>query len=383
MTATLAISRAFSPWAAPAARAAAAWLAATGADPVDVVRADLDAVLPRARPRPEIDGVVRHTASVLAPHDPVRWTDLGTYADSALRAAHAWQAAGAVWGTGYSGPAGLADHLSLALLRAEGLVPTWTAQVSDLPTHAADGRRLLDTVEDDALLTRCRRALAAWAVPEPATDLVAHWVLALIAGGAGRIVVDSDDLAAALLSGPVWRDLPALADRVVVWAAAPVPMRQSLGDVVRITGRADAVSLPLLDPVLRAYALLTGDERGRLRLALRTTEGGLVAASLRRHGLEDAVDVLVDDGTPCVAGDFALILDRPGPEGQPCFPGPPADLAEAEAGGIPVILVAPQDSVRTRHPAAHHLPTEHVSAARALFSRLAAAPSPVVATAGG
>lgn len=387
MTATLVCSRVFSPWSAEPTRLAAAFLEDSTDGPVDVVRADLDATLPRARPRPAIDAAIRHTVSVGFPDDPATWADLGAYAESAVRTARAWRDEGDGWVAGYSGPMGLADHLSLALLRGLGVVPAWTAHVSDLPTHDAAGARRLDPVAEGALLATCRRLLGGWNVPLPTADLAADWVLALVAGGADRIVVADPALADALLTLPAWRDLPALADRIEVWTRPPVPMPRRVGaDRIRITTHVDALTLPILDPVLRAAALLPPGERDRIRLVLYAVEPAPVATALRRHALEDAVEVVVDDGSPCPGGDLALVVDPPVPDGMPCFPAPPADLADAEASGIPVILLAPQDSPRTRHPAAHHLPTEHVSAARALLSRLAEAPrqgSPEPTTARG
>ena len=61
MTRVLASSRIFSPWYAEAATTASAWLVASGADSVDVIRADLGSQ-PRAVVRPEVDARVRHKA---------------------------------------------------------------------------------------------------------------------------------------------------------------------------------------------------------------------------------------------------------------------------------------------------------------------------------
>lgn len=378
MTATFASCRVFSPWSAERTRLATSWLEAIGASPVDVVRADLDASLPRARPRPLLDGVVRHTASVSSPHEPVSWTDISAYAESALANARAWAAAGSAWDLGYSGPAGLADHLALALTRGARLVPSWTAHLADLPTHTAEGTRNLEPVEDGPVLTTLHRILDHWQAPPPESGHATDWVLALIAAGADRIVVGSETLAETLLALPVWRARPGLADRITIWTRPPIPMPQDAHapGVVRVSARVDARTSPALEPILRAYALLAPDERDRVRLVLTTTDGpatdGATAAAVRRHGLEDCVEVRADSGFPWRAGDFALIVDEPRPEGMPCFPALPADLADAEAGGIPVILLAPQDSPLTGRPAAAHLPFEHVSAARALLSRLAA-----------
>ncbi|MEI2775183.1 MAG: hypothetical protein V9G19_04280 [Tetrasphaera sp.] len=398
MTATLASCWACAPWRLEAARSAAAWLDAVGAGPSDVVRADLDGLATRESPRALMDRRLRHTVSLPAPA-PETWQQLSAYAESAVRAIRAWARGGARWEAGYSGTSGLVDHLVLALARGNGTVPTWTAHLIDLPTHKPTGARRDAPVVQDALLHTCARLLRGWEVPEPASDQVADWVLALVAGGADRIVVGSPELADALAATPGWAAVRGVRSRVEVWARPPLrdadPGHAGISadggpagddrvpdDRVHITGSVDAARLPVLDPVLRAVTLLERAERDRIRLTLVTDDVAPVATVLRRHGLEDEVAV-VGPGTgrratsPAPGGTaqrlrgLTLVVDAPTPEGLPWSPAPLPDLGDAEARGGEIILLAAQDSPLTRRPVAHHLPAEHVSAARALLSRLA------------
>ena len=371
MTRVLASSRIFSPWYAEAATTASAWLVASGADSVDVIRADLGSQA-RAVVRPEVDARVRHTTSIDSAEPPQTWADLATYAESAFTALTSWRAAGGAWDVGYSGPEGLGDHLVLALARARGLVPSWTAHLGRLPTHDAGGARINDVAEaDDSLAGVCRGLAESWHVPFPRDGDLAPAMLALIAGGSDRIVVASEELAEILCASPQWRTIAGIENRIEVWARpgrtwerATVPGRTG------ITAYADSPRLPLLDPVLRAYALLDAAERARVGLTIATDDPAAATALVRLQALEEAVPVLAPAGVPAPCADLALVVDWPVPAGRAFDPVPPPELADAAASGVPVILLAPQDSPLTRAAVAHHLPTEHVSAARALLARL-------------
>lgn len=410
MTATLACCWALTPWRLEAARSGAAWLEAVGAGPVDAVRADLDGLVSREQPRAPLDGRLRHTVS-LSGSLPRTWPEISAYAESAVRATRTWARSGVRWESGYSGTCGLADHLALALLRGNGTVPSWTAHLIDLPTHDPSGARLEAPVESGALLHTCARLLHAWEVPEPAGDQAADWVLALIAGGADRIVVGSAELADGLAASPGWAGAQGVRSRVEIWrrpavrewaagagagiagagigaaeagmAGAAAAGADAAGGAVAITAIIDGPRLPMLEPVLRALVLLGRAEQERIRLTLVTDDAPAVAVALRRHGLEDAVAVTspgahgpdlgaAATGPAARRTGLTLVVDAPVPAGLGWSPAPLPELADAEASGGEIILLAPQDSPLTRHAVAHHLPAEHVSAARALLSRLAA-----------
>lgn len=420
VTGTLVSSWAFAPWRAQAARTAAAWLTTFAPQPFDVVRADLSDAVPRARPVPPVDAAIRSSISlpyaagspapIAAPRD---WVAIETYAEAAHRAVVGWRSRGAAWDLGYSGPTGLADHLLLAVLREQEVVPRWVAHLDDMPTHGETEAVGGEAVAPGALLVAAERILTDAGLALPDSDEVADLVLTLIAARADEIVVGGEALASALLTTSAWSPhRSALATRLRLWtptangasvAGLALPPRpghapgagaepsDGLGElvspasdsriasatagptagagVVQIAGWVPGSRAATVAPLLSALGLLSPDERAAIALHLVTDESATLAPLLRDLDLENGV-VVSDDfaGTP----DFALVVDRPSPEGLGWSPRELSELAEWRELGVPIILLAPQDSPLTHAAADHHLPTEHVSAARALLARLAA-----------
>ena len=388
MTVTLVSSWAFSPWRLEAATTAAAYLMSIGVDELDVVRADLDMRYVRENPRPAVDALLARVRSLPGyPQPPATWADLGSYAASAAQTADAWLASGCHWAQGYSGPGSGADHLTMALLRHRGVLPLWTAHLTGTLSHADDGRLLGERVGADPMRSAAREALTT----RPPSDLVSDWLAALIAAHADMIVVASEHLRDHFLALPSvqpYRDR--VADRVRVWSrpgvAAPSdgPSDRS-SDPARsaretrhlvVTTRVDAERLPSLVPVLTAYGLLSAHDREQVQLRVLTNDPTGAAIQLRRSELEGLVSVEAD-ASPVVSaeraaqGDFALVVDRPAPEGLGYALGDLPELADHAACGTAVILLCPQDSPLSRYDVAHHLPAGNVSAALALLRCLA------------
>lgn len=457
VTGTLVSSWAFAPWRHEAARTSAAWLSAHAAAPYDVVRADLSDAVPRARPVPPIDAAIRSSISLpyaaglalgLAP--PRDWVAMERYAEAAHRAVVGWRSRGAEWDLGYSGPIGLVDHLLLAVLRDQDVIPRWVAHLDDLPTHGGTGAMSREAVAPGGLLVAAERILAGAGLPVPESDRVADLVLTLIAARADEIVVGGEALAAALLATPAWaphrsalttrlRRWTPTADGTSVAGLTPLPRagrargtgsppsdglgesgrpvlagienaagrapgaggepNDGLGElaspaadfriasttsgatagasaratagagVVRIAGWVPGTRAAAVVPLLTALSLLAPGERASIALHLASDAPAALAPLLRDLDLEE--DVVVSDdfaGTP----DFALVVDRPAPEGLGWSPRELSELAEWHELGVPIIVLAPQDSPLTQTAAEHHLPTEHVNAARALLARFAA-----------
>lgn len=381
MTSVLVSSWAFSPWRDEAATTAAARLLSDGARRLDVVRADLDDTRPREQPRPEVDDLIGRSISLPGhPVAPSTWAGIESYAAAAAGAVRAWQAAGVRWDGAYSGPAGLADHLVLALLRERAVVPGWTAHLTDPPNHLASGRALTATVSPGPLRTACRALLDA----DPVSDFLGDWALAVVAARADRVVVATAALGEHLLARAGAGPRDRLADRMEVWSRPACPVTAAPGGAgesgdVRVTARVDRDRLAQLQPVLTAYGLLP--EAARPRLHLLTNVPADVAVLLRESGLEGLVSLAPDLGpaasaATAAAGDYALVLDRPRPAGLPYALGDLPEIGDHAAYGTPVILLVPQDSPLTRLPVAHHVPDQHPSAVAALFSRLAGAAVP-------
>lgn len=392
-------SWAFAPWRHDAARTAAAWLGEHAPAPFDVIRADLSAAAPRARPVPPIDAAVRASFSLPdaatpgPPAGPPRsWTAIETYAESAHRAVVAWRSGGTTWDLGYSGPIGLVDHVLLAVLREQDVVSRWVAHIDDLPTHLESGARDDDSVVEGGLLTAAERILAGAGFPIPQRGRVTELVLAVIAARADEIVVTGQGLVDALLATPAWAPhRSVLAPRLQVWtppadtgsvAGLALPDAVPAGDSVpagpagsgagpgplRIAGWVPGSRAPAVLPLLSALGLLEPEERAGVSLQVASDDPAALTPALRDLGLEEKVVVGADFGGPA---DIALVVDRPVPDGLGWSPRVLPELGEWAALGVPVILVAPQDSPLTSAPAAHHLPTDHVSAARALLATLA------------
>ncbi len=359
MSSHLACSWAFAPWRHEGATTAAAWLTAAGRDGCDVIRADLDAVVPRETPRPAIDATLGRTASLPgADRMPLTWAQLEAYAEAAVTTSRRW-AGDDGWADGYSGPVGLVDHLVMALLRSRSLVGRWTAHVIDLPTHEADGSRRLAEVTDGPL----REVVTALPGMNPRGPLVADWIVALIAT-ADEVLVGTPALANAL-------ELP----QARVWQrpGVLVPPGYRRERTPGLICALDPARLATLGPVLTAYGMLSEAEMHRLPLHLVTNDPGAIGAELRRRGLEARVTVSADS-TPMVrtGADWALVLDLPRPDGMPWSPAGIPELADHTASGTPVILVCEQDSPLSRLPVAYHAPTDHPSAVFAVLRRLAA-----------
>lgn len=396
MTAILASSWAFSPWRDEASSTTAAYLRAIGATSVDVIRGDLDGVLPRESPRPVLDARIARAHSLPTPAQPATtWTDIEAYAGSVAARVSTWRAEGARWDRAYTGPAAVADHVAFALLRTTNEIPAWTAHLTELPTHTRGGKRLDGVVPAGPFRDICRVALGGLTLRG---NTVGDWTLALIAARADTLIVASAELrdlildAAETLGDDPTNARRPLAERIKVWVR-PVAARATWTQVgaansarraraaarrpLTITAQVDSTTLPVLQPVLEAYALLPAADQAQVQLRLLSTSVTPLAEQLRRHGLEGRVAVEVDTSAAMSAqraaeGDFALVLDRATPEGTGWSAGDLSELADHTSSGTPVILVCPQDSPRTSERVAEHLPTDHPTAALVLLSRLAA-----------
>lgn len=371
MSATLACCWAFSPWRHEAATTAAAWLEQASPGPLDVLRADLDSVGPRELPRPAIDARIRRSRSLLGTGLALDAPAIAAYAEQALTAARAWIAAHGAYQELYSGPAGLADHLVAALLRGEGAATRWTAHVADLPTHRPDG------TSNDAAMNEALRAL----LPEPArrADTVVAASLALL-DRADRIVVASAEIGELLRAHPAFT------------ATAPMTLWQRPGmtppldgdgisgldsgaSIGALVATVDATTLARLDPILLAYSLLSREEQHQLPLRVYTNQPKPLGELLRRRGVEARVSVAADPAPGAALAHPAramLVLDGPVPQGRLWSPLPRPELADAAAAGVPVLLVAEQDSPLTALPGVRHIPAGHPSATVAVLRELAA-----------
>lgn len=382
--------------------------------------------MPRENPRPPIDAAVGRAASIAtSTSPPATWRAIEAYAARADAAVQTWVAAGASWDLAYSGPASLADHVVLGLMRARGAVPSWTAHFAALPTHSPGGQALTDEATDGALRDACVRGLIdGSASPRDAVGMV----LALVASQADQVVVATEELGRLLLELPALAPARArLAERMTLWTRPavieptgaagrispdgrpgaigagerpgviadeppgtidaddrpdrvdPAAGASGLGSgPLVVTARVDETTLMQLRPVLVAYRDLGAGVHRRVRLRLLTNAAKAVAPELRRHHLEPLVAVAADPGPGVSArhaaeGAFALVLDAPAPAGRSWSPADLPELADHAALDTPVILVAPQDSPLTSAPVAHHLPAGHVSAAMALLDSLASA----------
>ena len=366
MTAILASSWAFSPWRDEASSTTAAYLRANGATSVDVIRGDLDGVLPRESPRPVLDARIARAHSLPTPAQPATtWTDIEAYAGSVAARVSTWRAEGARWDRAYTGPAAVADHVAFALLRTTNEIPAWTAHLTELPTHTRGGKRLDDVVPAGPFRDICRVALGGLTLRG---NTVGDWTLALIAARADTLIVASAELrdlildAAETLGDDPTNARRPLAERIKVW-------------VRPVAARATWTQVGAANSARRARAAA----RRPLTITAQVDSTTLtpLAEQLRRHGLEGRVAVEVDTSAAMSAqraaeGDFALVLDRATPEGTGWSAGDLSELADHTSSGTPVILVCPQDSPRTSERVAEHLPTDHPTAALVLLSRLAA-----------
>lgn len=369
MSTTLACCWAFAPWRHEAATTAAAWLTRSGATSLDVLRADLDARLPRETPRPAIDGQIARARSLRGGAMPVEARAVEAYAAAGLATAADWAADSGPWDQVYSGPMGLADHALAASVRADGLAGQWVAHVDPLPTHGVDGARL--TAEMD-------RALAARVLPllpaAPDSPLVADWILALIAQ-ADVVLAGTEAAAQALGEHPAFATArPAGAPPVVVWQRPGLLASPAYDQGPGVLSVAvDAHRLPRLEPVLAAYAMLRPQEQAKVPLRIRTNDPRPVGAALRRRGLEPRVEIAADPSPAArLAGTrVALVVDAPPPEGARWSPAGMPELADYAAAGIPVVVLAEQDSPWSALPGVTHLPSDHPSAALAVLRALA------------
>ena len=361
MSATLACCWAFAPWRSESATSAAAWLTRAQPHPLDVVRGDLDGLAPREQPRPAIDARIARSLSVPTAGQPLDAAAITAYVEASLRTVTDWAATGA-WEVVYSGPAGLADHVLAAAVREAGLAQRWTAHLRDLPTHGPGGARHL-AVLDSA---------------DPGSGSVSDWVLGMLAG-ADALVFETEALAEIVTCRPAF-----LAARTGSGPTVEVWQRpgQLAGPGYRpaegtLAVAVDAQRLARLEPVLTAYALLSPAEQSALPVRIHTNDAGAIAAALRRRGLEGRIEMLGDlsPAARVQGAGGALVLDPPAPEGLPWSPAGVPEVADSLAAGLPVVLVAEQDSPLTDATTVRHIPAAHVSASLACLREFASARS--------
>ena len=116
---------------------------------------------------------------------------------------------------------------------------------------------------------------------------------------------------------------------------------------------------------------------------LPTPLWGLPDRVVARPGLSDSMSPggwanLMNDDSPAArvqGAGGALVLDPPAPEGLPWSPAGVPEVADYLAAGLPVVLVAEQDSPLTDATTVRHIPATHVSAALACLREFASARS--------